>query len=111
MKMRGWIGSLLLLNAIALAWQWDAFGRWGWGPNAQSEPERLKQEIKPELLNIFRPSPATPSAVVLPSSESENRADAASDANPSPAKTADNTQTRIPPAPLNTGTPAKPVSP
>jgi len=36
---------LLLLNVIALAWQWDAFARWGWGPNVQREPERLPQPI------------------------------------------------------------------
>ena len=55
MKTRWWIAMLLLLNVAALAWQWDAFGRWGWGPNLQREPERLKQQIRPEALKITRP--------------------------------------------------------
>jgi hypothetical protein len=55
MKMRWWIGILLLLNVIALAWQWDAFARWGWGPNVQREPERLQQQIKPEALQVTVP--------------------------------------------------------
>ena len=58
MKMRWWIATLLLLNAMALAWQWDAFAPWGWGPNVQREPERLKQQIKPEALQITLPDKA-----------------------------------------------------
>ena len=58
MKMRGWIGVLLLLNLVALAWQWDAFARWGWGPNVQREPERLQQQIKPEALQFTLPGQA-----------------------------------------------------
>ena len=58
MKMRWWMAILLLLNAMALAWQWDAFGRWGWGPNVQREPERLQQQIKPEALKFTLPGQA-----------------------------------------------------
>ena len=55
MKMRWWIAILLLLNAMTLAWQWDAFARWGWGPNVQREPERLLQQIRPEALQVTVP--------------------------------------------------------
>lgn len=70
MKMRWWIALLLLLNAIALAWQWDAFAHWGWSPNVQREPERLKQQIKPEALQITIPgqeaSAPAPAAATAP---------------------------------------------
>jgi hypothetical protein len=46
---------LLLLNAATLAWQWDAFARWGFGPNTAREPERLNQQIRPEALTIESP--------------------------------------------------------
>jgi hypothetical protein len=49
------IAALLLLNAAALAWQWDAFARWGFGPNTAREPERLGQQIRPDALTIERP--------------------------------------------------------
>jgi hypothetical protein len=58
MKIRWWIALLLLLNVITLAWQWDAFSRWGWGPNVQREPERLQQQIKPEALQFTLPGQA-----------------------------------------------------
>ena len=31
--MRWLIALLLILNLTTLAWQWDAFARWGWGPH------------------------------------------------------------------------------
>jgi hypothetical protein len=49
------IAALLLLNAATLAWQWDAFARWGFGPNTAREPERLSQQIRPEAITIERP--------------------------------------------------------
>jgi hypothetical protein len=58
MKIRWWIALLLLLNVITLAWQWDAFARWGWGPNLQREPERLQQQIKSEALQFTLPGQA-----------------------------------------------------
>lgn len=71
MKMRGWIVVLLLLNALALAWHWDVFGRWGWGPNAQSEPERLQQQIMPEALTVTVPvrGATLPSSSLVSASE------------------------------------------
>ncbi|PIT83501.1 hypothetical protein [Limnohabitans sp. 15K] len=49
------IAVLLVLNAVTLAWQWDAFARWGFGPNTAREPERLGQQIRPEALTIKSP--------------------------------------------------------
>ena len=70
MKIRWWIALLLLLNIITMAWQWDAFARWGWGPNVQREPERLQQQIKPEALQFTLPGQAvsTPAPSSVPAS-------------------------------------------
>ena len=86
MKMRWWIGILLLLNVIALAWQWDAFARWGWGPNVQREPERLMQQIKPEALQVTMPGQEA-SAPAVPASEAMALARQAAASETTPAKT------------------------
>ena len=45
--MMRWILALLLvLNALTLAWQWDAFATWGVGPNTAREPERMQQQLR-----------------------------------------------------------------
>jgi len=49
------IAILWVLNAGALAWQWDAFAHWGFGPNTAREPERLGQQIRPDALTIESP--------------------------------------------------------
>lgn len=57
--MMRWILALLLvLNALTLAWQWDAFASWGYGPNTAREPERLSQQIRPDALKIESPAVA-----------------------------------------------------
>ena len=56
--MRWFMALLLILNAATLAWQWDAFARWGWGPNTAREPERLASQIRPEALKIETPAAA-----------------------------------------------------
>lgn len=49
--MLKWVVFLLVvLNAVALAWQWDALAPWGWGPEQHREPERLKQQLRPEAI-------------------------------------------------------------
>jgi hypothetical protein len=58
--MKYWLAILLVLNAAVLAWQWDAFARWGHGPNQQREPERLQQQVRPEALK-FEVMPPTSS--------------------------------------------------
>lgn len=61
MKLKYATVILLLLNATLLAWQWDAFARWGFGPHLHREPERLQQQIRPEALT-FQTVPARASA-------------------------------------------------
>jgi hypothetical protein len=56
--MRWLLAFLLLLNALTLAWQWDAFATWGSGPNTAREPERLQQQLRPEALKIETPATA-----------------------------------------------------
>jgi hypothetical protein len=60
--MRWLMALLLILNAATLAWQWDAFAPWGWGPNTAREPERLAKQIRPEALKIDIPAAAQPIA-------------------------------------------------
>jgi len=81
MKMRVLMGVLLVLNALALAWQFDAFARWGSGPNVGREPERLQQQVQPEAIkfSILEASDAPAAAA----SESASQA-----ASPAPVKEA-----------------------
>lgn len=68
--MRWLIALLLVLNLATLAWQWDAFARWGWGPHTQQEPERLLKQIRPEALKTEippAPLPAEASSAASPS--------------------------------------------
>ena len=56
--MMRWILALLLvLNALTLAWQWDAFATWV-GPNTAREPERMQQQLRPDGLKIETPATA-----------------------------------------------------
>jgi hypothetical protein len=67
--MRWLVALLLVLNLATLAWQWDAFARWGWGPHTQQEPERLLKQIRPEALKIEippAPLPAEASSAASP---------------------------------------------
>ena len=57
--MKYWLAILLVLNAAVLAWQWDAFARWGHGPNLEREPERLQQQVSPEALKFVVMPPAS----------------------------------------------------
>jgi hypothetical protein len=59
--MKYWLALLVLLNALVLAWQLDAFAPWGFGPHLDREPERLEQQIKPEALQ-FEAVPSKPMA-------------------------------------------------
>lgn len=58
--LKYWLALLLVLNALVLAWQWDAFARWGHGPNQQREPERLKQQVRPDAIKFERLPPDGP---------------------------------------------------
>ena len=52
--LKYWVALLVVLNALALAWQWDALAPWGWGPQQHQEPERLKQQLRPEAIQPVR---------------------------------------------------------
>ena len=56
--MRWLMALLLILNLLTLAWQWDAFARWGWGPNTAREPERVLNQQRPEAIQIETPAAA-----------------------------------------------------
>jgi hypothetical protein len=57
-SVRFWIALLLFLNAVTLAWQMNAFARWGLGPGSAREPERLAQQIRPDAIRIETPAAA-----------------------------------------------------
>jgi hypothetical protein len=82
LKLKWWLLFLLGLNAVVLAWQWDAFARWGHGPHVHREPERLQQQIRPEAMQLERIRPdAAGSALPAPAvSEADAIAVAAPDA-------------------------------
>jgi hypothetical protein len=48
------VALLVVLNALALAWQWNALAPWGWGPQQHQEPERLQQQLRPEAIQPVR---------------------------------------------------------
>ncbi len=66
--LKFWLVLLLLLNAVLLAWQWDAFARWGHGPQQHREPERMQQQVRPEALKfeVMPPAPARPPQPPMP---------------------------------------------
>ena len=97
--LKYWLAILLVLNAAVLAWQWDAFARWGHGPNLQREPERLQQQVRPDALKfeVLPPAAATaePAAVeangqatALPLDASASDAASLAPALPAPASAA-----------------------
>lgn len=64
--MRWSLVVLVVLNLLTLAWQWDAFARWGSGPQNAREPERVLNQIRPEALQIQMPLAAEASASASP---------------------------------------------
>ena len=71
---RFWIALLLCLNAVTLAWQWNAFARWGLGPDNAREPERMQQQIRPDAIRIETPAAAAEriAAEALPVADMES---------------------------------------
>ena len=49
---------LLLANGVYYAWAEGALLDWGFGPTQQSEPHRLRQQIRPEAVRVLRPDEA-----------------------------------------------------
>ena len=56
--MRWLIALLLVLNGVTLAWQLDAFARWGWRPTTEREPERVLNQIRPTAIQVETPAAA-----------------------------------------------------
>ncbi len=72
--LKYWVALLVVLNALALAWQWDALAPWGWGPQQHQEPERLKQQLRPEAIQPVRAPSAQDAAPALDPSPSDTPA-------------------------------------
>lgn len=49
---------LFFLNAVYYAWSHDLLQAYGFAPVQQGEPDRLNQQIHPELLIILPAAPA-----------------------------------------------------
>lgn len=72
--LKYWVALLVVLNALALAWQWDALAPWGWGPQQHQEPERLKQQLRPEAIQPVRAPSAEDAAPAQDPSPSDTPA-------------------------------------
>ncbi len=58
---------LILLNGLYFAWSEGLLRGLGYGPQVQTEPHRLAQQIKPELIRLLTPEEARQSALrVIP---------------------------------------------
>lgn len=79
-----WLALLLVLHVLVLAWHWDAFAPWGHGPDLQREPERMKQQVRPEALK-FEVLPPQPSATAPAATDASADASAPDVASPAPA--------------------------
>ena len=79
-----WMALLLVLHALVLAWHWDAFAPWGHGPDLQREPERMKQQVRPESLKFEVLSPQS-SATAPAATDARADASAPDVASPAPA--------------------------
>jgi len=98
--LKYWVGLLVLLNAIGLAWQWGALAPWGFSPPQHQEPERLKQQLRPEAVQPV-PVPPELANAVQPAPEAMNAS------TPAPASASD---TPAPaPQPMPVATPAAPA--
>lgn len=56
---------LLLANAAYFAWSHGALAQLGLAPTHQTEPERLQQQVQPELL-LVTPATSAPTMSALP---------------------------------------------
>jgi hypothetical protein len=56
--LRAMVLALLLANAGYLAWTRGLLADYGLAPAAQSEPQRLTQQIRPEAMRLLSPEEA-----------------------------------------------------
>lgn len=57
---------LLLANAGYLAWSQGWMATLGWTPEVQSEPQRLRQQVRPDVLSVVPPTAPAPVVAVAP---------------------------------------------
>ncbi|PUE12517.1 hypothetical protein [Limnohabitans sp. T6-20] len=93
--MRWLMALLLILNLLTLAWQWDAFARWGWGPNTAREPERVLNQLRPEAIQVETPAAASQRMAASAASE------ASAAASTGPAASASVPSAPVTPAPAS----------
>jgi hypothetical protein len=53
--LRAAVLVLVLANAAFYAWSHKLLASWGYGPQEQSEPQRIAQQIEPEAVRILSP--------------------------------------------------------
>jgi hypothetical protein len=106
--LKYWVGLLVVLNAAGLAWQWGALATWGFAPPEHREPERLKQQLRPEALHPV-PVPAATDRGAQPVAEATDASPPAPSSAPSstPASASSNPSVAAEPMPL--ATPAAPA--
>lgn len=51
--LRFFVLLLVLVNAVYFAWSQGMLRAYGWAPVEQSEPQRMQQQIRPELVRII----------------------------------------------------------
>jgi hypothetical protein len=56
--LRALVLALLLANAGYFAWTRGLLADYGFAPAAQSEPQRLTQQIRPEAMRLLTPGEA-----------------------------------------------------
>ncbi len=107
--LKYWLGLFVLLNAAVLAWQWDAFARWGYGPNQHREPERLLQQVRPEALKFEVMLPASPT-IMTPASDTSAEASPLSQASDASAPAVDNVASQATGGAAPASAPSRPQS-
>ena len=65
MMLRLIVLVLLLANGAYYAWSQGLLAAWDFAPPAQTEPQRLTQQIKPEALRILNADEARPAEISL----------------------------------------------
>lgn len=56
--LRSLVLLLVLLNTVYYAWSQQMLQAYGFAPSQQGEPDRLRQQIRPEMLIIESTDPA-----------------------------------------------------
>lgn len=103
--LRVFVLLLLLANGTYFAWTQGWLQAMGSAPQVQAEPERLQQQIRPELLRVRPAAEAVPTAPPAPPPTSTTSSASAA---PAPASLA---VSNTGPAPVQLAPPIEPASP